>query len=80
MWVKPLHFIFIDQVTSLRSRLRADESSASAEQNELVAELRQEGEKERLVLESQNEALSEEISQLRNSVNELQVSVLSVVW
>lgn len=80
MWVKPLNFIFIDQVTSLRSRLRADESSASAEQNELVAELRQEGEKERLVLESQNEALSEEISQLRNSVNELQVSVLSVVW
>ena len=61
------------QVNALRGRLRADETSSSAEQNELLEEVRQENEKERALLESQNEALIDEISQLRNQVKELQV-------
>ena len=67
------------QVNALRGRLRADETSSSAEQNELLEEVRQENEKERALLESQNEALIDEISQLRNQVNELQVHI-TLLW
>lgn len=61
-------------MTTLRSRLRAGETANSAEESELVKELKAESEKERLVLESQNDTLTQEISQLKNYVNELQVS------
>ena len=61
-------------MNSLRGRLRADENSYTAEQSEMLQEVRKENEKERAVLESQNEALKDEISQLRNQVNEMQVS------